>query len=99
MKLFCKNRDAEQEHNVRQFERLMAMNTDIKFFQPQPLKAPWHVQAEVNGYVLNFWPHRLKGNFDGEKAVQGYRALQALIGEAREDKDDELLEDNDGQAT
>ena len=83
MKLFNNGRNPAHKANLQQFERLMAMNSDIKFFQPRPDVAPWHVQAKINGYVLNMWPHLLKGNFDGERSVVGYENLQRLIGEAR----------------
>lgn len=96
MKLFHSKNNKRQAENVRQFERLMAMNSDIKFFQPRPDVAPWHVQAEVNGFLMNFWPHLLKANFDGEKSVTGYDNIQRLVGEARNAPDDEeLVEDEE----
>lgn len=93
MKLFAKKGRPDHQANIQQFERLMQMNNDIRFYQPQPILAPWHVQAEINGVLVNMWPHLLKGNIAGCKAVVGYEALQRLIGEARaDDSDIDLLE-------
>lgn len=60
-----------------------------KFFQPNPEKAPWHVQCVIKsdeGYdlTLNFWPHKLKGQYDG-KSVQGIEALRAIMAQAIDD--------------
>ena len=89
MKLYGR---AHHAANLQQFERLMQMNNDIQFYQPDPERAPWHVQAKVNGVTLNFWPHLLKGNVERTRAVQGYSALQRMIGDARSEADVDLIE-------
>ena len=95
-RIFTKRGVSAHAANARQFERLMAMNNDVEFWQPRPLEAPWHVQAQVNGTIMNFWPHLLKGNIGGEAAVVGYRKLQSLIGRARAGDDPDLIEEDDG---
>lgn len=73
--------------NVEQFEKLVAANPKVLFFQPSPILAPWHVQTVINDVVLNFWPHLLKGQRDGCRAKTGMKALQQLIDEAIESDD------------
>jgi hypothetical protein len=90
MKLY--ERNPTHAECTRKFRDVMAMNPDIKFFQPQPFTAPWHVKARVNGSDMNFWPHLLKGQIAHEKAVVGYREILALIGEARSRMLDDLIE-------
>jgi hypothetical protein len=54
--------DAEQARNVEQF-RSMVLNPYrimVPFRYPNVKLAPWHIQAKVNGHVINFWPHLLK---------------------------------------
>lgn len=92
MILYERKNNPQHATNVRLFRALMQKNNDIKFFQPDPLKAPWHVKAEVNGVSMNFWPHLLKGNIEGHRAVTGSRALQTIIGEARNHEDEDLIE-------
>lgn len=50
---------------VEYFHDFMAAYPDVRFFQPSPEKAPWHVIAEVPGADGNtrrahFWPHKMK---------------------------------------
>lgn len=57
-----------------------------RFFQPSPQKAPWHVQAviDLGGDVqlINFWPHKMKGQRDGYKPVEGEHAIRGIIEQA-----------------
>ena len=71
----------------------------LALYQPSPEKAPWHWQAVIDGkdpQLLNFWPHTLKGQRDGMKAVEGEVAIIGIIegaiaGAAKESFD--LIED------
>lgn len=80
-----------QDHaeNNAAFLRVVNDYPQLRLFQPSPDKAPWHWQAviDMGGYVqlLNFWPHQMKGQRDGYKAVQGERALRGIIEGAIED--------------
>lgn len=56
----------------------------VKFTQPQPEKAPWHLRCEVRGEgpypcTINFWPHVGKAQREGENAVQGWDNIRALM--------------------
>lgn len=75
--------------NVEAFKKFVARNPNVEFFQPSPIAAPWHVQAEVNGTLLSFWPHKLKGRAEGtnEKTRGGRRHLQMLVDRALRDED------------
>lgn len=94
MKLWYNHRYPEQQNNLREFERLMHMNQDVTFMQPNRIAAPWHVQAWIGGVQLDVWPHLLKGRIGQQKAKVGYRALQRLIQSARDTAEDiHLLEE------
>lgn len=70
---------------VEWFEDLMQQHPDLEFFQPNPEKAPWHVQCRVgNGVLINFWPHVRKAMINEELPVR-YTAkdINALVWEAR----------------
>lgn len=85
------------EGNVEAFKKIVADNPDLEFFQPNSELSPWHVQASINGNLLSFWPHVLKGCLDGYKAVVGAQAICALIEKTRllpEYAEPELFEDD-----
>lgn len=72
----------EDEANNAAFLRVVNEFPFLILHQPSPEKAPWHVQTTIGGrnpQLLNFWPHRLKGQRDGMKAVEGEHALRAII--------------------
>ncbi len=76
------------------FDDIVASYPNLKFYQPAPDKAPWHVQCvlDVEGeddIVLNFWPHKMKGQRQPLHAVEGVAAMHALIEEALRDQADE----------
>jgi hypothetical protein len=82
----------EQEINCAAFETFMRRFHWVEFIQPSPEKAPWHVQAWIrcaNNYVVivNFWPHKLKGQYDGQ-AVEGMDALAKMLWCALDGKHD-----------
>lgn len=86
-------RDSYDAENCAKFNELTQDYPDIRFFQPSPQKAPWHVQAVLPALdepiVLNFWPHKIKGQRQGCMAVEGIAAMRALIDEAITDAAEE----------
>lgn len=85
-------RDSYDEENCQAFESITFDHPEIRFFQPSPQKAPWHVQAILDApdepIVLNFWPHKMKGQRQPMPAVEGEAALRDLIAEAIADAQD-----------
>jgi hypothetical protein len=67
--------------NVEEFKKFVERNPNVEFRNPSPVAAPWHVQATVNGVLINFWPHKMKGQIDGERCKSGAKALQAMVDE------------------
>lgn len=64
---------------------------NIRFFQPSPHKAPWHVQAILDAadgvpIVLNFWPHKEKAQRQGCMSFEGRAAAKTVIEEALSDQ-------------
>lgn len=84
---------AHERGNVDLFKRLMAEFPEVKFFQPDFVQQPWHIQTCINGTFYNFWPHKMKGCRDGSRAVEGYGALQKLLLDAMLEKE---IEDYSG---
>lgn len=81
--------------NCETFDRIARDYPSIRFFQPSPHKAPWHVQAIIDmgegeePAVLNFWPHKLKGQRQPLTAVEGELAIRGIIDGAIEDAREE----------
>lgn len=72
----------------------------LDLYQPNPDRAPWHVQAKIEGQrqtiVLNFWPHKLRGQIDGEMSVSGDQAIREMVARAyqlADEGEDDLIED------
>ena len=82
------NRPDHAENNT-EFVRVVNAFPGLSLFFPNAGKAPWHVQAIIDcGHeqiLINFWPHSLKAQRDGCKAVEGAGAIKALIATAFED--------------
>lgn len=88
-------RDQIDADNCETFDRITRDFPDIRFFQPSEHKAPWHVQAIIDmgegeePAVLNFWPHKLKGQRQPLTAVEGELVLRGIIEDAIEDAAEE----------
>lgn len=87
-------RDAFDQENCEAFDAITRDYPDIRFFQPSPQKAPWHVQAVLDAnddepIVLNFWPHKLKGQRQPMPSLEGEAALRSIIDEALKDAAEE----------
>ena len=80
-------RDTIDAENCRIFNDIVESYPEVRFFQPSPDKAPWHVQALLaEGEIeLNFWPHKMKGQRRPMYAVEGEYAIRDIIEQAIED--------------
>jgi hypothetical protein len=74
--------NSTQRDNADAFARFAATRIEIEFYWPNRVASPWHVQCRLNDVVLNFWPHLLKGQWPGEKALNGVKAMHKLIDRA-----------------
>ena len=94
MQLFANPYRQDHLDNCAAFRGLMARFPQIEFFQPSPEKAPWHVQANICGTVLNFWPHTAKAQREYCPSVVGWAAAEVLIEEtlAKSEDDVSLIE-------
>jgi len=77
------------------FEEMTRKFPSVRFFQPSPDKAPWHVQAIFDlgpaeePIVLNFWPHKNKGQRQPLPAIVGIDEITSLIDAALKDAAEE----------
>lgn len=91
MQLHFDSYDPEQVENIALFQNIMDAYPSLKFFQPSPDRAPWHVQVIFDpptgeAMALNFWPHRMKAQrWTGGKAEEGHGAVVSAIEEAIDD--------------
>lgn len=86
MQLYANPDRPDHAANNAAFLRVVKQFPELSLFQPSPDKAPWHWQAVIDKgnepQILNFWPHTLKGQRDGYKAIQGADALRGIIEQA-----------------
>ena len=95
MQLYANPHRLTDAENCATFQKFMERFDWAKFHQPNPAKAPWHVQCHIptaSGSVitLNFWPHKLKGQFNETPAVEGYEALRGLMAMAIDESQQEF---------
>ena len=82
MQLYANPNRLDHAENNAAFLRIVNRFPDLNLYQPSPEKAPWHWQAVIEGadpQLLNFWPHSLKGQRDGMRAVEGGAAIIGII--------------------
>ena len=79
MQLFANQYRQDHLDNCAAFRGLMARFPQLNFHQPSPEKAPWHVQCQVGGIILNFWPHTGKAQREYCPSVVGWSAAETLI--------------------
>ena len=76
---FYKPNDAEQVAGVRDFIWWTFDNLHLKFYWPNYEASPWHIKCmiQINGdeVEMNFWPHKSKGQFKYEKAIEPLSAF------------------------
>lgn len=91
-------RDEYESECCEGFDDLTLQYPNIRFFQPSPDKAPWHVQAILDAadgepLVLNFWPHKQKAQRQGCTSFEGPTAARSVIEEAIADQAALLADD------
>ena len=64
-------------------------------YWPNKTLAPWHMQAEINGEIVNFWPHTGKTHVEfGPKITDGFSIVfHKLAHQAKNDDNFSLIED------
>lgn len=83
----------DKKLNARRFhEEVMLVNDDLVFVCPDVENAPWHLQAEVNGQIMNFWPTAMKANVEFDRSVAGAEKINALIDKVRNDETEDLVD-------
>tara|TARA_R110000851_G_scaffold97428_1_gene211125 strand:+ start:8808 stop:9101 length:294 start_codon:yes stop_codon:yes gene_type:complete len=87
------NRCLEHDDNLQDFETVINA-TDIRddLYFANYEKAPWHVQAEINGFEVNFWPHTMKAYCSGFGTVEGLQAIINMINEVNDEENVEMVE-------
>ena len=82
-------RDDWERQNAKNFI-FCAIDHGIEndLFWPNYQSAPWHLQAEINGYVINFWPHKEKAHVAYESKVA--YGLPAMFDTVRRVQNDTL---------
>lgn len=88
MQLYANPNRPDHAQNNAEFSKIIRQFPDLRLYQPSPEKAPWHWQAVINGpypQLINFWPHILKAQRDGYKAVEGAEAIVGIIAGAAAD--------------
>lgn len=69
----------------------------LNLFKPNHAAAPWHFQAVIDRgaetILINFWPHKMKAQREGCRAVEGVDAILQMVSEAFSDA--ERLQDFD----
>ena len=90
----CFYKDMEQFINVQEFVFHADRNNFLAYYWPNYEAAPWHLQATF--YItseeeteLNFWPHKSKGQFKYEKAIEPMSAFFAELSKRIKQPNDE----------
>tara|TARA_R100000541_G_scaffold45939_1_gene52972 strand:- start:152 stop:448 length:297 start_codon:yes stop_codon:yes gene_type:complete len=83
------------EHNVNllRFETIInatQIRSDLYFANHE--KAPWHVQAVINGFEINFWPHTMKAHAQGFGTKESQHKIIDMIDSIKNEKDFEVIE-------
>ena len=85
----AKDRRAVGMANVNTFKDIMRSFPQLRFFWPNYMMSPWHVQTRIGDEKLNFWPHVLKANVSGSLSVEGAMRIRFLI--ENELKNDDII--------
>ena len=97
---FYRYNDGEEEQNAMEFASWANANPHVSFYWPNYENAPWHLQCIINikgeATELNFWPHKSKGQFKYEKAIEPMSAffaeLSKRVTQANEEDDFDVIE-------
>lgn len=87
------NRRVEHDDNLQDFETIINA-TDIRddLYFPNHDKAPWHVQAEINGFEVNFWPHVMKAYCKGFGTAEELGEIISMVHEVIDEENVEVVE-------
>lgn len=55
----------------------------VDFYNVNVSVAPWHIQCEFRGVLINWWPCALKAQIDGERSVHGESSIRKMLAEVR----------------
>lgn len=53
-------------------------------WHPALNSAPWHIQANINNYLVNFWPCAGKMQVDGETVRGGRHAVELEVNRVKD---------------
>lgn len=92
MQMFQNPNNLQHTTNCAAFETFMREWKWVKFFQPNPERAPWHVvcmlETEAGDTItVNFWPHKLQGQYKGPSVI-GMAKLHDIMRQAVADRED-----------
>ena len=97
----CFYKNMDQFINVQEFAFHADRNNFLAFYWPNYDAAPWHLQAMFHitseeETELNFWPHKSKGQFEHEKAIEPMSAffaeLSKRVKQANDEDDFDVIE-------
>ena len=81
------------DFNLCDFETVInATNIRNDLFFANYDKAPWHVQAEINGITLNFYPHTMKAYSDEFGRKEDIHEIIEMIHDAKDLEEEDVFE-------
>ena len=87
------NKYPEHYENILYFETIIdttEIGSDLYFANHE--KAPWHVQAIINGFEVNFWPHKMKAYAQGFGTKTTQHEIIDMINSIKDERDVEVVE-------
>lgn len=81
-------RTARQRTGANAMSGTIRQFPDIRFWQPDPEKSPWHIKARICGVDCDFWYTTGKAAFDGIMKFGSNQINQEIRRIVQEDKDD-----------
>jgi len=87
------NECPEHYENLLHFETIInATKIRSNLYFANHEKAPWHVQAVINGFEVNFWPHTMKAFAQGFGTKATQHEIIDMINSIKDEKDVEVVE-------
>lgn len=65
----------------------------VKFRHPNLEVSPWHVQCELNGLLVNWWPCAGKAQIESEMAVYGEENVRQLVLRCKQHTEFDLIDE------
>jgi len=87
------NKHLVHDENLLDFETIIDatdIRSDLYFANYE--KSPWHVQAVINGFEVNFWPHTMKAHAQGFGTKADLHAIIDMVHSIKDEEDFEVLE-------